>query len=250
MMTNAMVISSGAMPEAERVDARWLHGALGLAKMFPHWIEQWENKVVFTPALQGKREISGIKGCAGQNRKDYTLSTRDALKIAMATDTPKAVGVRDMLIDKLESAAKLGAAIRTAQAPMLPPNYLSALKCLVASEEAKIALADENNALRAEIRRLRRKKPVYDVSPVHHLLETRLDWETRIIRQNWKRETCTTILKKCGMENPTHGDARKAAYYIRKRLGIDRAPKVSTAGARFYPCPPLNTAYISAKDAI
>jgi hypothetical protein len=71
------------------------------------------------------------------------------------------------------------------------------------------------------------------------LLESRLDWNTNIVREMWTHKTCTAILKDCGMSNPTQGDSMRAAHYMRVKLNIDKAPRRSKGGARFYPCPPL-----------
>jgi hypothetical protein len=76
-------------------------------------------------------------------------------------------------------------------------------------------------------------------SPVVELLASQLDWETNQHISMWPKKTCTVILKECGMQNPTQSDARRAGIYMRKRLGIKKAPSVSTGGARFYPCPPF-----------
>lgn len=78
-------------------------------------------------------------------------------------------------------------------------------------------------------------------SPVDELLAEKLDWETNIMMEMWPRKTCTVILKECGMNNPSQGDARRAAYFMREKLGMGRAPRISTGGARFYPCPPLKS---------
>jgi len=95
---------------------------------------------------------------------------------------------------------------------------------LTGEEEAELAI---NN------------KSFMAASPVEDLLANKLDWCTTMDISMWERKTCTVILKDCGMQNPTQGDARKAGYFMRDRLGMEQAPKVSTAGARFYPCPPL-----------
>ena len=75
-------------------------------------------------------------------------------------------------------------------------------------------------------------------SPVDDLLAEKLDWEAGEPRY-WPQKTCTVILKECGMQNPTQSDARRAAYFLREKMNIKRAPGRSTDGARFYPCPPL-----------
>jgi len=131
------------------VDARWLHGILGLSKRFTDWIEQWREGVEFTPHLQVKREIGQFKGCAGQNRQDYTLSVRDALKIAMKTDTANAADVRDDLLDKLESAQKLATVIKS---PLTTetlrkdyPDLMTALNRAFKEQSA------ENKALQAQL---------------------------------------------------------------------------------------------------
>jgi hypothetical protein len=77
------------------------------------------------------------------------------------------------------------------------------------------------------------------VWPVVELLASQLDWDTNQHISMWPKKTCTVILKECGMSNPTQGDARRAAYFMRERLGLEKAPKISTGGARFYPCPPF-----------
>lgn len=84
----------------QTVDARWLHGELGLATDFSNWVEQWGGKILFKSQLE---KVS----TGGRPRKDYTLSTEDALMIAMRTDTDGAVNVRKSLINKIKSAQKL-----------------------------------------------------------------------------------------------------------------------------------------------
>jgi len=76
-------------------------------------------------------------------------------------------------------------------------------------------------------------------SPVEELLSEKLDWDTKFMPQHWEQKTCTTILKECGMNNPSQGDARRAAYYMRKKLCMEKAPKAGPGGVRLYPCPPL-----------
>jgi putative DNA primase/helicase len=76
-------------------------------------------------------------------------------------------------------------------------------------------------------------------SPVDELLSEKLDWDTTAPQSEWITKTCTVILKDCGMQNPSQSDARRAAYFMREKLRIKRAPQRGTNGARFYPCPPL-----------
>jgi len=98
---------------AERVDARWLHGELGLSKDFSNWIRQWTPTVQFLLNLQGEQK----SGSGGHNRKDYSLSVQDALTVAIRTDTPQAEAVRKILINKLVVAHHLAQTIIHRQPP-------------------------------------------------------------------------------------------------------------------------------------
>jgi len=82
-------------------------------------------------------------------------------------------------------------------------------------------------------------KEYQEISPVDELLADKLDWDTDLKMDLWDRKTCTTILKDCGMNNPTQGDARRAAHFIREQLHWDKAPRRTTNNVCLYPCPPL-----------
>lgn len=92
--------------ELSVIDARWLYSELGVGTRFNDWITQWSAKVGFTVGTVKPPSTVG-----GRPSQEYTLTGRDALKIAMATDTPTAEAVRESLIDKLLSAQKLATAL-------------------------------------------------------------------------------------------------------------------------------------------
>jgi len=74
-------------------------------------------------------------------------------------------------------------------------------------------------------------------STVRDYITQKLDWNAP--EDKWSDKTCTIILKEvCGMPNVTNADARSAAYVMREMLGMDKAPKLGSHGARVYPCPP------------
>jgi phage anti-repressor protein len=127
---------------SDLVDARWLHNELGLSKEFSHWIEQWKDKVVF--ALQGEKVSTG-----GRPRKEYNLSVRDALKIAMVTDTTNAEVVRESLINKLQSANKLATVM--ANKPTLHSLHGDYPDLMKAIEKAFSVESAKNKALTAQL---------------------------------------------------------------------------------------------------
>jgi len=74
-------------------------------------------------------------------------------------------------------------------------------------------------------------------STARDYITQKLNWNAP--RNEWRDKTCTIILKDvCGMPNVTNADARSAAYVMREMLGMDKAPKLGSHGARVYPCPP------------
>jgi len=133
------------------VDARWLHNELGLSRRFNDWVDQWKDKISFIPTISCATPISVTQniGCAGQNRKDYTVSVRDALKIAMVTDTPTAEAVRESLINKLQSANKLATAITNK--PTLHSLHEDYPVVMKAIEKAFSAESAKNKALQAQL---------------------------------------------------------------------------------------------------
>jgi hypothetical protein len=116
---NKSLTATAAEKPPEMVDARWLHGALGVKKKFADWIEQWGDKVPISPVgeaplvggfpPQGGFSLGGEKpNSGGRPCKDYTLTVEDALMVAMRTDTTAAEAVRRDLINKLKTAQRPG----------------------------------------------------------------------------------------------------------------------------------------------
>jgi phage antirepressor YoqD-like protein/phage anti-repressor protein len=199
---NTQITATTVAPESEHVDARWLHGELGLSKDFSDWIRQWGQKGVFPQ--QGEKVSTD-----GRPRKEYVLTVRDALKIAMATDTPQAEGVREMLLDKLDSAAKLAKAVTTSGAmddDALLANALVVANRIIAEREAReaalVALVSEKDSeLAAQSKEVERYHKLFEEHAGENMLISLaakiLDISQPLMFDTMRRWGWLTQLPKC-----------------------------------------------------
>nr|WP_269208159.1 antA/AntB antirepressor family protein [Sphingopyxis sp. MC1] len=97
------------MTDDQKVDARALHGWLGIATRFNDWIAKIMDDYGFE---EGSDFYSNLSKTGGRPRKDYLLSLDVAKEIAMIGNTPKGKATRRYFI-----AAEKAAAAPTSSAP-------------------------------------------------------------------------------------------------------------------------------------
>lgn len=118
------------------VSARELHEFLGLSKRFSSWIEQYikeDNKYGFEVDIDFTSVLSStvVNNGAKRDLQDYAITTDMAKEISMITGTEKGRQARKYFLSCEKKLKEI------ATKPMLPQDYISALKALVEAEEQK-----------------------------------------------------------------------------------------------------------------
>ena len=143
--------------EIPTVSARDLYGFLGLEPgNYSRWSQQ---NILNNPYASEDTDYSVFftheeNPLGGRPTTDYALTIDFSKKLCMISKSKKGEEIRDYFIEVEKE--------HTAQKFNLPTDYLSALKVLVVSEEAKAKLLSENSAQKERIAILEPKAEFFD----------------------------------------------------------------------------------------
>ena len=111
------------------VSARELHEFLEVKSRFNDWIKNRIKKYGFEEEIDYTKIL--VQSIRGQNEYDYVVTTDMAKELSMVENNPKGRQARKYFIQCEKKLKEVS--VQT----ILPQDYLSALKALVASEEEK-----------------------------------------------------------------------------------------------------------------
>ena len=115
--------------EKALVSARELHEFLEVKSRFNDWIKNRIKKYGFEEEIDYTKIL--VQSIRGQNEYDYVVTTDMAKELSMVENNPKGRQARKYFI---ECEKKLKEVVNK---PILPQDYLSALRALVQAEEEK-----------------------------------------------------------------------------------------------------------------
>ena len=199
--------------EKQLVNARMLHGFLGVGRDFSSWIKgrikqydfiRDEDYIIHSPDWGSV----GYNNLGGQARIEYGLTLDMAKELCMVENNEKGRRARRYFI-ACEKKYKT-------MVPQLPGDYLSALKALVVSEEEKLQLVAQNKELAEE------KQALQDITKPHGYI--RIGDAAKIINypglgpKNMFKFLCKYgFLRKVDRDDKSYSFYHKYAKYFKER---------------------------------